>query len=862
MNSQPEANFTYLQADGTNFIGSSAFRVDDGNLNIFIEAFPATGCQWPPSTVTDADIIIQEYHGHVTHYDAATVYAVQQNTGAIVVGNAQVASDMRARGVPSSKIVELSPGRGQNASETVLGVKITAYGMVHTQMTTVDVVTFMLELPNGIKFFHGTCSSPSSESSYMRSHTEFYGLDVMINDVDHNFGTLHNTYYPNALFKAHDYNNRPYATLWEDYPNNPATYSHNDTFRYVQPLPNVAPELTNGTASPLSATEDDSVTFKVFYKDVNNDEPEAMKVVLKEQASSEVERDLSPQSSPDPWTTGRWLQYVTKLTPGVWSFKFKAKDRVFWANTDWSPDVVNIRPRNKKPELSVPGFAPKEGDTETIFRFDIMYRDLDNQAPTKYQVFISGEGHDMTAESTGGPWNAWVTFYYESTLPEGTNHRFYFVFSDGEDEVRHPKVSDIPNVIPGPYVYLPNNPPILTGAKVSPPEGTRSTEFTFSIIYTDGEGDHPAVSQVHIDGVAYMMNAQSFDYISGATFTYRTRLTLGEHTVKFAFSDDENDVYYPVDGFMDGPMVTNQLPGAVIANPSDGERFVPDEPISLSAQGSSDPDDDTITYLWTSDIDGDLGDEEAIVARLKEGFHNITLTVEDGFGGSHSTSIQLEVRPYLPRPFVKEVKVDRTDPIETDPVKVTVVVGNDGEARVEGLRVAILVDGVEVYSDTVSVNVGATKEVSYTWTSEKGVHDIMAEIEGDSRTVTYSVVANTSPAASPGLVSEGEKFKPNEELYFEANASDAEGDELTYVWDWGDGTVNGTRKSESHFYAQEGTYTITVTITDARGGVTTDTIQVVIEKPKKDESPGFGAMVAGAAMTISLLVILTSRRRR
>ena len=31
---QPSANFTYLIADGTNFIGSTAFRVDDGNLDI------------------------------------------------------------------------------------------------------------------------------------------------------------------------------------------------------------------------------------------------------------------------------------------------------------------------------------------------------------------------------------------------------------------------------------------------------------------------------------------------------------------------------------------------------------------------------------------------------------------------------------------------------------------------------------------------------------------------------------------------------------------------------------------------------------------------------------------------------------
>jgi len=50
-----------------------------------------------------------------------------------------------------------------------------------------------------------------------------------------------------------------------------------------------------------------------------------------------------------------------------------------------------------------------------------------------------------------------------------------------------------------------------------------------------------------------------------------------------------------------------------------------------------------------------------------------------------------------------------------------------------------------------------------------------------------------------------------------SNSTDPNGDALTFRWDWGDASPTDAGKTASHIYAAEGTYTVTLTATDARG---------------------------------------------
>ena len=498
------------------------------------------------------------------------------------------------------------------------------------------------------------------------------------------------------------------------------------------------------------------------------------------------------------------------------------------------------------PELQSQGLSPRDGDTNTVFRFDVMYRDGDSQEPVSAKVFIDTVPHDMVATSTG-PWNDWVTFYCETTVGVGDNHKYYFTFSDGEDSVRLPLASDSPNWLPGPIVELPNYPPTLTTPLHNPREGPRTTEFTISVVYTDDENDRPLVSNIFIDDVPFMMSADSFDWRTGARHTYRTKLDLGSHEYYFVFSDGDNPVRLPAEGTLEGPEVVNREPTAVIASPADGERYTPDDYVPFWGDSSSDPDDDDLSFKWTSSIDGDLGTDGVLDLRLSEGEHTITLRVEDGFGGEHVATVDILVKPYVPRPYVDGIEPSNNAPIEGDIVRFTVQLGNDGEAKAMGEDVTLEVDGEQVGSEVVSINIDGTTTLVFMWTATPGQHTVVASIGDDSLDMTMEVRANTLPEADPTLVNEGERFKTGEDLAFKAQASDAEGDDLTYHWDFGDG-INATLEDPSHAYSEPGKYTVTLTITDARGGETVKTFTVIVEKPKTDESPGFGAALAVVAL--------------
>jgi hypothetical protein len=873
---QPSCNFTYLNQDGTAFIGSTAFRVWDGSLDIFIEAFPAaSGCQWKPKDVAKADIIIQEYHGHVTHYDPASVALVQKNTGAVVVGNARVASDMLARGVPASKIVELSPALGKNVSAEVLGVNITSYGMIHTASSgATQVDTYLVRMPSGIRWFHGTCAEANSETQYMRG-PEFKDLDAMMLDIEHSAATANSNFHPKVLVLDHDYvsGNPDKAQLWDDYPNGKIVMSHNTTYAYVREGPNVLPELSGGTASPLSGTEDAEFTLRVLYRDVDdlrNRGPETVNVNYRNETAGPFKHALTAESTSDPWTTGNWMAWTTKLPPGKYTLRFDATDKRGGYNlTDWLPITINVTPRNKVPQLQSPGLYPQSGDTTTTFRFDIMYRDLDNDPPTLAQVFIDGTAHDLTTDQTAGPWNDWVVYRLSTALPVGDAHRHYFLFFDGIDQSRHPLASASPNWLRGPDVVAPNYPPTLTSAMSSPGEGNRDTEFTISVIYTDGEGDRATTTTAYIDGVPQLMMppSGSIDFSAGARYTYKTKLSLGPHTLYFTFSDGKHDVRLPEGtGTIAGPTVVNRPPTAVIKVPKDGTRFTPDEWVYLDSEGSADPDRDPLSHTWTSDVDGTLGTEATVERRLSAGSHNITLTVDDGLGGTRTAVVQLLVKAYLPRAYVKEVRMSPTASlVATDPVRITVALGNDGEASADAVDVRILVDGTEVFTDTVTVDIGQTKEVSYTWASTAGDHTVRAEVAGASKEAALQVAANTPPAISPFVFLAGgapAKFRPGEEVPFRANATDANGDAVTYEWDFGDGTAKSIVRDPSHAYVAAGTYTVTLKVTDKRGGTSERTLQVVVEKPKAKGSPGLEAPLAASALLACVLALAASRRRR
>jgi hypothetical protein len=89
-----------------------------------------------------------------------------------------------------------------------------------------------------------------------------------------------------------------------------------------------------------------------------------------------------------------------------------------------------------------------------------------------------------------------------------------------------------------------NTVPTLTGGNVSVYRGSRTTQFIYSVYYTDVDGPNgqqPSFVRVYVDGVAHDMLRESVgtpDYRQGARYLYYTTIpTAGSHTFHFEASD-------------------------------------------------------------------------------------------------------------------------------------------------------------------------------------------------------------------------------------------------------------------------------------------------------------------------------------
>jgi hypothetical protein len=96
-------------------------------------------------------------------------------------------------------------------------------------------------------------------------------------------------------------------------------------------------------------------------------------------------------------------------------------------------------------------------------------------------------------------------------------------------------------------------------------------------------------------------------------------------------------------------------------------------------------------------------------------------------------------------------------------------------------------------------------------------------------------VTNLPPT---GLIirTEGELFKDEEES-FSGGAVDVEADVLTYRWDFGDGTT-AEGKEVMHAFGSEGSYDVTLTVTDDDGGVSEVTEAFMVQEKPPTKIPG------------------------
>ena len=311
---------------------------------------------------------------------------------------------------------------------------------------------------------------------------------------------------------------------------------------------------------------------------------------------------------------------------------------------------------------------------------------------------------------------------------------------------------------------------------------------------------------------------------------------------------------------------------------------------------ASDPDGDTLSYSWNfgdgSAVAADSGAEQTHTF-AESGSYVTAVTVTDGAGGVDQAELQIvvadpdpEVPPVEPPPaqddnrpptvrltattsggnvpLTVSFNAEASDP-DDDPLTYTWAFGNGERAEGNSSR-TITYDEPGVYTAVVAVSDGVAEErASFKVNVRQGPETPEPPAE-PAPPAPEPPEEPAPPAPEPPEEPEPPAPEPPEEpepptpapptntpptvtvsatpvegstplrVSFRVRASDDTDDELTYLWDFGDGTIAGGTKPK-HTYLEAGEYSASVTVSDSDGGSTRKEVTITATPGAEEPEP-------------------------
>jgi MYXO-CTERM domain-containing protein len=364
------------------------------------------------------------------------------------------------------------------------------------------------------------------------------------------------------------------------------------------------------------------------------------------------------------------------------------------------------------------------------------------------------------------------------------------------------------------------------------------------IEFTDiDEGDPDAVSVAcDFDDVAADTISVKIDWGDGSTDT-TTNYTVESHT----YDDEGTYTVTCIGSDEDGGRSTDLIASLGYSLTIDVDNVAPTL-VSASATGAAegvaatfsasatDPGADTLGYAWTFG-DGSKGTGASDShAYSDDGTYTWSLTVTDGDGGSVSTSGTVTIT-------------------DSPPVVTALSLPTTKEGSAASLSASVTAWSGDTLTYAWNFGDGSTstsKAPSHSW-ADNGSYSVtlvVTDDEGSTSSLTQTMtITNVNPVASfsASVADEGSVST------FYGSATDAgTADTFTYAWDFGDGSGD-TGETAWHTYAGDGSYTVTLTVTDKDGGVDTE-VQVVVvgnAAPVMSAVSGDATVEEGAAGTFT-----------
>ncbi|MFH5806764.1 PKD domain-containing protein [Alienimonas sp. DA493] len=265
--------------------------------------------------------------------------------------------------------------------------------------------------------------------------------------------------------------------------------------------------------------------------------------------------------------------------------------------------------------------------------------------------------------------------------------------------------------------------------------------------------------------------------------------------------------------------------------------------VTLNGGGSSDPDGDALTYAWSagSGIQFDNSAAASPEATFPHGTHVVTLTVDDGNGGSDTDTVTITVVNREPDAVVGDDLVVYRD--GEGATVATVELDGRGSSDPDG----DLLDyswSVDSFDPNASVQIADPTSATTIAEFPLGLHEVTLFVEDDFGGVDFATftveVVNHPPTANAG---------PDQEVHCDAGAggatvtldgggsSDPDDDDLTYKWSVAEDmgvVIDHPEAASTTAFFPVGQYEVTLTVDDGNGGIDTDYVTVTVVD---DEAP-------------------------
>ncbi|MBP5167466.1 MAG: PKD domain-containing protein, partial [Oscillospiraceae bacterium] len=320
--------------------------------------------------------------------------------------------------------------------------------------------------------------------------------------------------------------------------------------------------------------------------------------------------------------------------------------------------------------------------------------------------------------------------YKDTGLEDGTAYYYYIITVDNAGNESSPSVrrSGVPTAVSDLGVYgVYTTPAALTAGRENTlrasirNNGNAAAAGTVSFY----RGDE-LLGSADISFAANTGGEASVNWTAPADLPERVDITAVVTTYPDTDANSENN------SFTGSEIRVNDPPTAVIVLPELSSEGVYDSGavLSFSAAGSGDADGSVTQYRWDFG-NGKKGDfATSPVSYTAPGRYTVTLSVTDDLGAVTSVSETIVVGDRRPDIFVESIRWTPEDPEEGDVVTITATLGNKGLGDAAlGFLTGFYIDNQymgytksDVNEEGISLGVGQTAEVSFTYQATAGAH--------------------------------------------------------------------------------------------------------------------------------------------